>query len=272
MKLKLLLNEFIAEAEYKQLSNTTIRNYTRVLNEFILNLQNVGIEEIEQLNKSIIKQYINSLPLATSSKNQYLRCINAFLHWYEEEYDVNMNIKIHRLKEAHTIKYTPSDDEVKHLLNFYNNNNYMQCRNKTIISCFVFLGLRATELIELKYDDVDLDNNIITVKRKGNIYQELPLNKDVKLQLTKYMNRYVDKLDELLFVSRNGNKLEIGNIHYMLKKCNKDISPHSLRRYCCTRMLKQRIPLIMVSRFMNHSSIEITNSYYADIKALDIKF
>ena len=272
MKLKSLLNEFIAEAEYKQLSNTTIRNYTRVLNEFILSLQNVGIEEIEQLSKHIIKSYINNLPLATSSKNQYLRCINAFLHYYEEEYDVNMNIKIHRLKESRQIKYTPSDDEVKKLMNFYNNNNYMQCRNKTIISCFINLGLRATELIELKVDDVDLDNNIITVRRKGNIYQELPLNKDVKLQLTKYMNRYVDKLDELLFVSRNGNKLEIGNIHYMLKKCNKDISPHSLRRACCTRMLKQRIPIVFVSRFMNHSSIEITNSYYADIKALDIKF
>lgn len=271
MKLKSLLNEFIAEAEYKNLSNTTIRNYTRVLNEFILSLQIEGIEEIEQLNKHIIKSYINSLPLAISSKNQYLRCINAFLHYYEEEYDVNMNIKIHRLKEAHTIKYTPSDDEVKHLLNFYNNNNYMSCRNKTIISCFINLGLRATELIELKVDDVNLDNNIITVKRKGNIYQELPLNKDVKLQLTKYINRYKVN-SELLFVSRNNNKLEIGNIHYMLKKCNKDISPHSLRRYCCTRMLKQGIPLIMVSRFMNHSSIEITNSYYADVKALDIKF
>ena len=268
MKLKLLLNEFIAEAEYKQLSNTTIRNYTRVLNEFILSLKRQEIEEIEQLNKHIIKSYINSLPLATSSKNQYLRCIMAFLHWFTEEYEVNMNIKIHRLKESRQIKYTPSDDEVKHLLNFYNNNNYMSCRNKTIISCFVFLGLRCSELIQLKYDDIDLDNNIITVRRKGNIYQELPLNKDVKLQLTKYMNRYVDKLDELLFVSRNGNELTIPNVHYMLKKCNKDISPHSLRRYCCTRMLKQGIPLIMVSRFMNHSSVEITSNYYA----LDIKF
>ena len=137
MKLKLLLNEFIAEAEYKNLSHTTIRNYTRVLNEFILSLKRQEIEEIEQLNKSIIKQYINNLPLAISSKNQYLRCINAFLHYYEEEYDVNMNIKIHRLKEAHTIKYTPSDDEVKKLMNFYNNNNYIQCRNKTIISVFI---------------------------------------------------------------------------------------------------------------------------------------
>lgn len=52
MKLELLLNEFIAECEYKQLSKTTIRNYSRVLDEFI---RDVGAKDIEQLNKHIIK-------------------------------------------------------------------------------------------------------------------------------------------------------------------------------------------------------------------------
>lgn len=270
MKLELLLDEFIAECEYKNLSKTTIRNYTRILNEFI---RDVEVTDIEQLNKHIVKDYINNLTLAISSKNQYLRCIMAFSHWYEEEYDVNMNIKIHRLKEQHKIKYTPSDDEVKKLINFYSNNNYMSSRNKTIISCFVNLGLRGNELCGLRIDDVDLKHDIITIRhRKGNIDQQLPIVKELKLQLVKYMNRYGGKLDGLLFVSRNGNKLTIRDIHYMLKKVNKDISPHSLRRYCCTKMLKDGIPIVMVSRFMNHSSIEVTNSYYADIKATDIKF
>ena len=84
------------------------------------------------------------------------------------------------------------------------------------------------------------------------------------------MTRY--PLDtELLFVSRNCNKLEVSHLHYLLKKVNPKINPHSLRRACCTRMLKAGIPLIMVSRYMNHSSIEVTNNYYADIKATDIK-
>ncbi|MDY2883950.1 MAG: site-specific integrase, partial [Romboutsia timonensis] len=170
-------------------------------------------------------------------------------------------------------KYTPTDEEVKQLISFYNNKTYMNCRNRTIIITFTELGLRCSELIQLKYDDVDLDNNIITVRRKGNIEQQLPISKELKLQLVKYMNRYVDKLDGgLLFVSKNGNELTIPNVHYMLKKCNGNISPHSLRRYACTKMLKQGIPIVFVSRFMNHSSIEVTNSYYADIKATDIKF
>ena len=268
MKLEKLLNEFMCECEYKNLSKTTIRNYNRVLNEFI---REVSIENIEELNKHIVKDYINNLPLATSSKNQYLRCIMAFLHWFTEEYEVNMDIKIHRLKEHRRIKYTPNDDEVKKLLAYYNNKTYMSCRNRTIISTFVNLGLRCSELISLKTNNVDLEHNIITVHRKGNIEQELPINKELKLQLTKYMNRY--KVDsELLFVSKNGNELTIPNIHHMLKKCgNSKISPHSLRRWCCTKMLRDGVPIVFVSRYMNHSSIEITNSYYADVKAEDVR-
>ena len=181
-----------------------------------------------------------------------------------------MNIKIHRLKEQQQIKYTPSDDEVKQLLSFYSNKTYMGCRNKTIISCFVFLGLRANELLHLLRNDVDLDNNIITVHRKGNIDQQLPLNRDVKLQLTKYLNRYSSN-NELLFPSKNGNRLETSNIHYILKRVNPKITPHSLRRYCCTKMLKDGIPIVFVSRYMNHSSVEMTNSYYADVRATDIE-
>lgn len=267
MNLTTLLDEFLCECEYKNLSAATIRNYSRILNEFI---NAINITDIGQLDRHIIKDYINSLPLAVSSKNQYLRCISAFWHWYENEYDTDLRIKVKRLKEKRAIKYTPTDEEVDKLINYYNNKSYLGARNKTMISVLVNLGVRGNELLGLKKDDIDFRNNIITVRnRKGNIDQQLPLNKEVKLQLVKYMNRY-DNNSDLLFVTRNGYRMSLRDIGYIIKKCNSRLTAHSLRRYCCTTMLKQGIPLIMVSRFMNHSSIEVTNSYYADIKATDI--
>lgn len=269
MRLSVLLDEFLCECEYKNLSAITIRNYSRILNEFI---NAINVSDVEELNRYIIKDYINSLPLAVSSKNQYLRCISAFWHWYESEYDTDLRIKVKRLKEKRGIKYTPTDEEVKRLYDYYNNKSYLGARNKTMISVLVNLGVRGNELLGLKKSDIDFKNDIITVRnRKGNIDQQLPLNKEVKLQLTKYLNRYGNKNDnDLLFVTRNGYRLSLRDIGYILKKCNSKLTAHSLRRYCCTTMLKQGIPLVMVSRFMNHSSIEVTNSYYADIKATDI--
>lgn len=267
MQIKKLSKEFLSECEYKNLSEVTIRNYTKVLGKFI---DTIAITDIEDLNKHIIKSYINNLSLATSSKNQHLRCIMAFINWYQEEYEINMNIKIHRLKENRCIKFTPSDEEVKKLLAYYNNKTYMNSRNKSIINCFVFLGLRVSELLQLKTKDVNLDNNIITVHRKGDVEQQLPLNNEVKLQLCKFMNRYGND-KELLFTSKNVNRLNASNIHNILKKVNPKITPHSLRRYCCTKMLKDGIPLIFVSRYMNHGDVQITNSYYANVRAEDVK-
>ena len=268
MKLCKLLNEFICECEYKQLATTTIKNYTRILEHF---RQNIPIDEIEQLNKLLIKGYINNLTLATSSKNQYLRCIMSFLHWYEEEYNTSLGIHIKRLRENHKILYTPSTDEVKQLLSFYNNKTYIQCRNRSIISVFINTGIRLNELLELKYDDIDLEHKIITVHRKGGYLQQLVLNKDVLLQLTKYINRY-NTNSELLFTSKNNNRLNPADIHYILKRAgNKNITPHSLRRYFASKLIREGVPIVFVSRMLGHKDIQLTNNYYLDVRTQDIK-
>ena len=217
MNTKMLLDEYLMECEYKKLSKKTITNYQRVLQDFI---NTTGVQDIKQVNKLLVKNYINELELSISSKNQYIRTLSAFINWIQDEYDVDLHIKLKRLKENRAIKYTPTDEEVDELLKYYDNKSFMNCRNKTIISCFVNLGLRAEELLNLRNDDVDLKNGIITVrKRKGNVDQQLPINNELKLQLHKYMTRY--PLDsELLFVSRSLNKLEVSHLHYLLKKVN----------------------------------------------------
>lgn len=270
MKLCKLLNEFICDCSYRELSASTIKNYTRVLKHFV---SNIPIDDIEDLSKSIIKQYINNLPLATSSKNQYLRCINSFLTYYRNEYDDdNLNIHIKRLRENHKILYTPSDDEVKQLLSFYSNKTYMQCRNKTIISVFINTGIRLNELLELKVDSIDLEHKVLVVHRKGGYIQQLPLNNELQLQLHKYMNRYVSNTNsELLFVSKNNKRLNPADIHYILKRAGgKNITPHSLRRYFASSLIAKGVPIVFVSRMLGHKDIQLTNKFYLEVKIQDI--
>ena len=270
MRIESLIQEFICECEYKQLSLNTIRNYSRVLEHF---RQNISIIEMEDLNKQIIKSYISNLTLAISSKNQYLRCIMSFLHWYEEEYDTSLNIHIKRLREQHKVLYTPSDSDIKKLMNFYNNKSYMSCRNKTIISCFINTGIRLNELLELKVEDIDLNNKVLTVNRKGGYIQQLPLNNELQLQLTRFINRYVSNSNnKLLFQSKNGNRLNPADIHYILKRVgNNKITPHSLRRYFASKLIKEGVPLIYISRMLGHKDIQLTNKFYLEVKTQDIK-
>ena len=271
MRIESLIKEFICDCEYKQLAKNTIKSYSRVLNHFV---SNIPIDNIEDLNKQLIKSYISNLTLAISSKNQYLRCIMSFLHWYEEEYDTSLGgIHIKRLREQHKVLYTPSEEEVKKLINFYNNKSYMSCRNRTIISVFINTGIRLNELLELKVEDIDLNNKVLTVNRKGGYLQQLVLNSSVLLQLTRFINRYVSNSNnKLLFVSKNGKRLNPNDIHYILKKVDKNITPHSLRRYFASSLLITKgVPLIYVSRMLGHKDIQLTNKYYLQIESTDIK-
>ena len=270
MRIESLIQEFICECEYKQLSLNTIRNYSRVLEHF---RQNISIIEMEDLNKQIIKSYISNLTLAISSKNQYLRCIMSFLHWYEEEYDTSLNIHIKRLREQHKVLYTPSDNEIKKLMNFYNNKSYMSCRNKTIISVFINTGIRLNELITLRVNDIDLNNKVLTVNRKGGYIEQLVINNELQLQLTRFINRYVSNSNnKLLFVSKNNNRLNPADIHYILKRAgNNKITQHSLRRYFASKLIKEGVPLIYISRMLGHKDIQLTNKYYLEVKTQDIK-
>lgn len=272
MRIESLIQEFICECEYKQLAKNTIKSYSRVLNHFV---SNIPIDKMEELNKQIIKSYLCNLTLATSSKNLYLRCIMSFLHWYEEEYDTSLGgIHIKRLRETTQIKYTPSTEEVKKLMNFYNNKSYMSCRNKTIISCFINTGIRLNELITLRVNDIDLNNKVLTVNRKGGYIQQLVINNELQLQLTRFINRYVSNSNnKLLFVSKNNKQLNPNDIHYILKRAgNKNITPHSLRRYFATSLLITKgVPLVYISRMLGHKDIQLTNKYYLEVKTQDIK-
>lgn len=272
MRIESLIKEFIIDCNYRQLATTTVNNYSRVLNHFV---SNIPIDNIEDLNKQIIKSYISNLTLAISSKNQYLRCIMSFLHWYEEEYNISLGgIHIKRLREQHKVLYTPSDNDIKKLMNFYNNKSYMSCRNKTIISVFINTGIRLNELITLRVNDIDLNNKVLIVNRKGGYIQQLPLNNELQLQLTRFINRYVSNSNnKLLFTSKNGKRLNPNDIHYILKRVgNNKITPHSLRRYFATSLLiREGVPLIYVSRMLGHKDIQLTNKFYLQIESTDIK-
>lgn len=271
MKLNLLdlLQEFLCDCEFRKLSDRTVNNYKYFISKFI---DAIEVSEVEELNRTIIKNFITSLDVSTSTKNTYLRNILVFIHYIETEYELNLNIKVRKLKEQQEIKFTPSEVEVEKLKQYYNNKTFLSCRNKTIIYTFCSLGLRCSELLNLKVENIDFQNKIVTVNRKGNYVQQLPLNKELELQLRKYMTRYIKIDSGYLFSSRSNKRLAVSDIHYILKKVDKDITAHSLRRWCCTNMIKNNIDIILVSRFMNHHSLEITNRYYIDAKATDIKF
>ena len=118
-------------------------------------------------------------------------------------------------------------------------------------------GLRISELLGLKYSDINLNNSTYSVISKGGNTDTLPFPQDMVWEVAKR------KHQERLF------KVEPNRMNKTLKRGSfkLDIVPHltvhTLRHIFCTSLLKEGVSLQIVSRLMRHSNVGITDKVYS---------
>ena len=124
-------------------------------------------------------------------------------------------------------------------------------------------GLRVSELVGLRGEDLNFSSELFSVKSKGGNIDVLPLPPDMIPELQNRINGKVFKVNsETLNAVVNRGRIKLG-ISYKL-------TCHSLRHIFCTSLLKNNIPLQIVSRLMRHSSIKITDSTYSHYQLSDL--
>jgi len=177
---------------------------------------------------------------------------------------------------------TPEDYEkiITHLITKYQKTkNLTHYQNYLIISFLYTLGLRVSELINLKQHTI-YDNNIriFIINGKGGKERRLPIHPDLYSDLEEY-NKIIGntakniKLEELFFfVNKRRFKLNRQTIYWTIRRIGRrildnKISPHSLRHSIAFWKLKSKEMTIQeVKEFLGHSDINITMKYYAHIK------
>ncbi len=119
-------------------------------------------------------------------------------------------------------------------------------------------GLRISELIKLKVKDINLEEEIFRVNSKGGDIDVLPVPKD---QLETLRERCTGSGKVFKVTSKTLNKrLQKGTQKLNIKT---KLTVHSLRHVFCTSLLKNGVPLQIVSRLMRHSSVKITDEVYS---------
>lgn len=114
-------------------------------------------------------------------------------------------------------------------------------RNYAIVTVLAYAGLKLTECIELKVQDIDFDNHLIYVR--GNLLRHIPMDSKVEASLKLYLNEreYGDYQCEFLFASRSDKKLDRTMINKIFQKYKKEfnITTNTLRNFYCSRLKKQ---------------------------------
>ena len=161
------------------------------------------------------------------------------------------------------------DDMLKLLdINLCNMYDY---RNKAMLELLYATGLRVSELINLKVEDVDLDNDFVRTIGKGSKERIVPFNDYAKAALLKYINEYrpmffKKEVSEYLFLNNHGKVMTRQGFFKILKelayeKGIKDISPHTIRHSFATHLLNGGADLRSIQEMLGHSNLATTQIY-----------
>lgn len=295
------MNNYLSEFTcfYCQNSIETAKNYRRASKDFIeftMNRQGWNMDElVVKANKRDVLYYIKELEsrdISPYSINFYISAISTFFRYLIEfEYKDGLNPceNVQRLNTQGIEQKQEylTEDEYKRLLEVVKIKEgrqrkfeFTSKRDTFLLTLNLSLGLRGSESLALTVKQ--FDNDIITVKGKGNKFRSFKITDEIRNAFNEYMKvRHLafneDQEDEgLLFVSVTGKQLHTKDINKNLKKyaeradiC-KDLSSHCLRRSCITRYLSMGVPVAQVSKLAGHSNSATTMRYFqADASDFD---
>ena len=133
-------------------------------------------------------------------------------------------------------------------------------------------GLRVSELINLKLQDIDFSQDIIRTFGKGSKERIIPIGDYAKEYLEKYIYEYRSSMlkrenNEYIFLNNHGKQMTRQGFFKIIKKIakekgiNKELSPHTLRHSFASHLLKYGADLRTIQELLGHSDISTTQIY-----------
>jgi len=271
---------------YSALTENTKKTYTAAIQDF-LKFKNIGINEIITINKADIIRYAEHL--ATQYRNATLNLkITALRNLFNElEKVINgFTSPFNNLSKAEkNLLNRPTEKKIKreavltepeinailtHLCERYKQNKRLiYFRNHIIFSLLIKSGLRISELINAKKNDVlNISGTYyLRIIGKGNKERSIIIPDNIYKMLCDY-NSKINNQSEYLIIKENGGLLNRRELHLFIQRIgakilNKKFSPHTLRHSFATiQLIEKKKSLTAVSQYLGHSSTAITANLY----------
>jgi integrase/recombinase XerD len=240
------------ELKIRGFSPLTGRNYSFFVEKFMQKTK----KESKDLNEDDAKAYLAEM-FDTKSKNTIMLAAASLKFFYKEilgkEFaNVKMPKKDNKLPEVLT------KDEVKKMIASADNQ-----KSRLIISLLYSTGLRVSELVNLKVDDVNFADKSGWVRRgKGAKDRLFVLSENLGKELQEYLAGKEHK-----FIFSKDEPLTTRNIQKIIKGTNaragitKKVTPHTLRHSFATHLLEQGTDIRLIQTMLGHSSLSTTQVY-----------
>jgi len=251
------------------------RNFNNKI-QFLRDIHAVDIDDI-LIKKSTVDKY------SRVTLQKYATTLRSFFSFSEGkdwcQRNLYKSINVPRVYTHEKIPYSPPWNDVKKLLASTSGNHPTDIRDRAILILLSIYGLRCSEVIKLRLDDIDWKKSILHLQRSKNSKpQQFPLTLSAGNAIIRYLKKVRPckcKLREI-FICRNApyrhlSKGAIWNIvNRRWRGLNiKHYGPHSLRHACATRLINHGVSLKEISDHLGHRTLDATRIYAkVDLKNL----
>lgn len=253
-------------------SKNTINSYMYELKMMQIYFKKANILSIsnEEIKKYIQKSTKNMESTSTSHKMTVIKTFYNFLV-SDGLIDKNPCMSFKQPKKDRLLPIYLTIEEINKLLDLDCKTPY-DYRNKAILELLYATGIRISELVTLKINNIDFKEDLIRVMGKGSKERIIPITDEAKNHLDTYIYQYrpiilKDKNTEYVFINRYSKPISRQSVFKLIKlEClkkniNKTISPHTIRHTFATHLLQNGADLRVIQELLGHSDITTTQIY-----------
>ena len=268
------LNYLIVE---KGLSKNTLMAYSHDLTRFLDHLRQKGIQDILKVGKFDVRSFLLTLKkqrFSTRTIVRYLVAIRTFFRFMIQEgiLEVNPVEELESPKMAKTLPKILTLKEVDQLLEQPNSQIPLGVRDRAMLEMLYATGMRVSELVQLRMNQVNLEGGYVLVYGKGSKERIVPLGSEVMKWVDLYLKTARIKLAKggespFLFITRSGKGMSRQRFWRMIKVygqragIRKRITPHLIRHSFASHLLERGADLRSVQMMLGHVDISTTQIY-----------
>ena len=259
MNIPIWLDRYCTDSKLKYPSERTQENYQSSVKSFLYKFKDA--KEPSRISTQEVKEYLCSFD-TINTRNHKLCAIKSFY-----EITVGMPLKLDKIPFSKKDKKLPivlSVDEVQSMFKVCDN-----LKHKVILALLYSCGLRVSELINLKWTNIDRSRMIINIiQAKGNKDRQVMLTPELIPLLEKYYLEYKSK--EFILNGQFPDKQlqysdrSVGEVVKQLASkagINKRVYTHLMRHNCFTHMVENGCDINLIQKLAGHSSVKTTNIY-----------
>ncbi|MEK6950259.1 MAG: site-specific tyrosine recombinase/integron integrase [Nanoarchaeota archaeon] len=253
-----MLHLLQSELQLRGFSPRTIETYLYQNQKFLEFIR----KEPEQVQEKDIKAYLGHLLVDKKNAHSSVALAKAALKFYYDEILKKNMVNLKTPKLARKLPEVLTKEELRRLL-----AAFTHCKSRILVKVLYSSGIRLSECLNLKIEDLELGNKIGWVRQgKGGKDRMFILSEDVAEEILQYVNT-INRRTGYLFRGGQGKPLTPRNVQKIVQKAAqkagiiKHLTPHKLRHSFATHLLEAGTDIRIIQELLGHSNLQTTQIY-----------